>query len=70
MAGGATIVLLVVLQESRMTVSAIVPATAHNNLSRLPWIHRISFEFHTNREYAQKPRKITKLFFGVSYMPV
>jgi hypothetical protein len=62
MLGGATIVRLVVLQESRMTASATAPPAPHNKLSRLPWNHRASLEPNTNREYAQNQKKITKHF--------
>src|SRR5262245_50567822 len=61
--GGARIVRLVVLHESKITVRATPPPAPHNTVSRLPWIHRVSLEFHTNREYAQKQKKITTHFF-------
>ena len=64
MLGGARIVRLVVLQESKITASATAPPAPHNKLSRLPWIHRVSLEPHTNREYAQKQKKMTTHFFG------
>src|SRR6266516_4275973 len=64
MLGGARIVRLVVLQESRMTASAQAPPAPHNRLSRLPWIHRMSLELHTNREYAQKRETLTTHFSG------
>ena len=65
MLGGATIVRLVVLQESRITVSATDPPAPHKKVSRLPWTHRVGLESHTNREYAQKGKRNTKYFFGV-----
>jgi len=65
MLGGATIVRLVVLQESKITASATAPPAPQKKLSRLPWIHRVSLEPHTNREYAHKNKKITNHFFGV-----
>ena len=37
-----------------MTASATAPPAPHNKLSRLPWIHRVRLEFHTDGEYAQK----------------
>src|SRR6187551_284279 len=64
MLGGATIVRLVVLQESKITASATAPPAPHKKLSRLPWIHRVVLEPHTNREYAQKRKNITTHFFG------
>ena len=64
MLGGARIVRLVVLQESKITASATAPPAPQNKLSRLPWIHRVSLEAHTNREYAQKTKKLTTHFFG------
>ena len=63
MLGGARIVRLVVLQESKITASAAPPPALHNKLSRLPWIHRVSLERHTNGEYAQKQKMITTHFF-------
>ena len=63
MLGGARIVRLVVLHESKMTASATAPPAPHNKLSRLPWIHRVSLEAHTNREYAQKQKTITTHFY-------
>src|SRR5436190_13356801 len=62
--GGARIVRLVVLQESRITASATAPPAPHNKLSTLPWIHRVSLEPHTNGEYAQKQKIMTTHFFG------
>jgi hypothetical protein len=64
MLGGARIVRLVVLQESKITASATAPPAPHNKLSRLPRIHRISLERHTNGEYAQKREMLTTHFFG------
>jgi len=64
MLGGARIVRLVVLQESKITASATAPPAPQNKLSRLPWIHRVSLEPHTNGEYAQKTEKMTTHFFG------
>jgi len=66
MLGGARIVRLVVLQESRITVSATAPPALHKKVSRLPWIHRVSLEPHTNREYVQKQKTVTTHFFGFS----
>jgi len=54
MLGGARIVRVVVLQESKITASAAAPPALHKKVSRLPWTHRVSLETHTNREYAQK----------------
>ena len=62
--GGARIVRLVVLQESKITASATAPPAPHNKLSRLPPIHRVSLERHTNSEYAQKTKMLTTHFFG------
>jgi hypothetical protein len=71
MLGGARIVRVVVLHESKITANATAPPAPHNKLSRLPWIHRVSLEHNTNREYAQKQKKITKHFFSAfSYTPV
>src|SRR6266511_2786680 len=64
MLGGARIVRFVVLQESRMTASATAPPAPHNTVSRLPRIHRVSLECHTNGEYAQKTKTLTTHFFG------
>ena len=47
MLGGARIVLFVVLQESRITVSATPPPTAQQSFSRLPLSHRVSLECST-----------------------
>jgi len=66
MLGGARIVRLVVLQESKMTATATAPPPLHNKVSRLLWIHRVSLEPHTNREYAQKQKLMTTHFFGLS----
>ena len=63
MLGGARIVRLVVLQESKITASATAPPTPQNKLSRLPWIHRVSLEPHTNGEYAQKQKIVATHFF-------
>jgi hypothetical protein len=62
--GGARIVWFVVLQESRITASAAVPPTPHSSFSRLPWIHRVSLECHTDGEYCQKHKTVTTHFFG------
>src|SRR4249919_2601824 len=63
MLGGARIVRLVVLQESKITASATAPPAPQNKLSRLPWIHRVSLEHHTNSEYAQKQKIVATHFF-------
>ena len=47
-----------------MTASATAPPAPHNKLSRLPRMHRVILEPHTNREYAQKQKIITKHFFA------
>ena len=52
-----------VLQESKITASATAPPAPQNKLSRLPWIHRVSLEPHTNGEYAQKQKIVTTHFF-------
>src|SRR6516165_3825468 len=65
MLGGARIVRLVVLQESKITASATAPPAPHNKLSRLAWIHRVTLEPHTDGEYAQKPEPLTTHFFGL-----
>src|SRR5207247_5054486 len=70
MLGGARIVRLVVLQESKMTATATAPPALHNKLSRLPWIHRVSLERHTDGEYAHKQKLMTTHFFGLSIRPV
>jgi hypothetical protein len=57
---------VVVLQESKITASATAPPAPHNKLSRLPWIHRVSLEPHTEGEYAQKQKIITTHFFRFS----
>src|SRR4029453_4576024 len=63
MLGGARIVRLVVLQESRINASATAPPAPHNRLSRLPRIHRVSLEPHTKGEYAQREKIVTTHFF-------
>jgi hypothetical protein len=71
MLGGARIVRLVVLQESKITASATAPPAPHNTVSRLPWIHRVSLEPHTNREYAQMRKNLTTHFFRLfSWWPI
>ena len=64
MLGGARIVRLVVLQESKITASATAPPAVHRKVSRLPWTHRVSLEPNTNREYAQKQKIVTTHFWG------
>src|SRR5204862_6389160 len=64
MLGGARIVRLVVLQDRRTTISATAPPALHQNVSRLPWTHRVIPERHTNREYAQRQKSFTTHFFG------
>src|SRR4029077_21120752 len=64
MLGGARIVRLVLLQESKISATATAPPAPQSRFSRLPWIHRVSLEPHTNREYAQKQKIITTHFFG------
>jgi len=64
MLGGARIVRLVVLQESKITASATAPPAPHNKVSRLPWTHRVSLDPRTDGEFAQKQKKITTHFFG------
>src|SRR5262245_42724675 len=66
MLGGARIVRLVVLQESKITADAIAPPAPHKKVSRLPWTHRANLETRTNREYAQKFQTVTTHFFGNS----
>ena len=66
MLGGARIVRLVVLQESKITASATAPPAPQNKLSRLTRIHRVSLERLTNGEYAQKQKLMTTHFFGFS----
>ena len=71
MLGGARIVRLVVLQESKITASATAPPAPQNKLSRLPRIHRVSLEPHTNGEYAQKQKIDDNAFFQVfSWWPI
>ena|ERR1051325_8431310 len=67
MLGGAKIVRLVVLQESRITASATAPPAPHRKLSRLLRTHRVSLEPHTDGEYAQKRKIVTMHFFRFSY---
>ncbi len=64
MLGGARIVRFVVLQESRITASAAVPPTPHKIFSRLPWIHRVGLEYHTNTKCCQKLGNSTTHFYG------
>src|SRR5215471_20452301 len=70
MLGGARIVRLVVLQESRTTASAKAPPAPHSRVSRLPRTHRVSLECHTSCEYAQKKKNLTTHFFGFSFLLV
>jgi hypothetical protein len=64
MLGGARIVRFAVLQESRTTASAAIPPTPHSSFSRLPWIHRVNLECHTDGEYCKKDKILTTHFFG------
>ena len=64
MLGGAKIVRVVVLQESKMTASAAVPPVPHKIFSRLPRTHRASLECHTKGECCQKPQMPTTHFYG------
>src|SRR2546430_3222101 len=50
--GGARMVRLVVLQESKITASATAPPAPHNRLSRLSSTHRLMLELHTKVESA------------------
>jgi hypothetical protein len=70
MLGGARIVRLVVLQESKITASATAPPAPHKKVSRLPWIHRVTLECHTDGEYAQEKKIMTTHFFGFSFLLV
>jgi hypothetical protein len=70
MLGGATIVRLVVLQERKINASAIAPPAPQSRFSRLQWIHRVTLEPHTNREYAQKQKTMTTHFFSFSFLLV
>src|SRR5438270_9125826 len=67
MLGGARIVRLVVLQESRISASATAPPAPHKKVSRLPRTHRVNPEPRTNREYAQKRKIMTTHFFAVCW---
>src|ERR1700719_20164 len=67
MLGGARIVLFVVLQESRITASAAVPPVPHKIFSRLPWIHRVSLECHTDTECGERASMLTTHFYGKSF---
>jgi hypothetical protein len=53
-----------------MTASATAPAAPHNKASRLPWMHRVSLEYHTDGEYAQKQKNLTTHFFRSSFLLV
>jgi hypothetical protein len=64
MLGGARIVRSVVLQESRMTASAAVPPAPQSSSSRLPWIHRVNLECHTDTECREKTNVPTTHFYG------
>ena len=68
--GGARIVRLVVLQESKITASAKAPPAPHNKRSRLPSTQRPTLEYCTDGEYAQKPGKIPPHLFGFSFLLV
>ena len=70
MLGGARIVRLVVLQESKITAIATAPPALHNKPSRLTCIDRVSLEAHTNRDYAQKKKIISTHFFRFSLLQV
>src|ERR1700719_3323507 len=65
MLGGARIVLLVVLHESRITVSATPPPTTHQSFSRLPWIHRVSLECSTTDAVLRQRPDVTTHFYGI-----
>jgi hypothetical protein len=67
MLGGARMVRLVVLQESRIRASATTPPAPHNRLSRLPSTHRPTLEYRTDGEYAQKKDNTTTHFFEFSF---
>ena len=54
-----------VLQESRITVSAAVPPSAHNSFSRLPWSHRVCLRCRT-AENCQNQKFLATHFFGKS----
>ena len=68
--GGARIVRLVVLQESKITASAKAPPAPHKKRSRLPSTQRPTLEYRTESEYAQKPGKIPPHLFGFSFLLV
>ena len=68
--GGARIVRLVVLQESKMTASATAAPAPHNKRSRLPSTQRPTLEYRTDSEYARKQEKIPTHFFGFSFLLV
>lgn len=72
MLGGARIARFVsnVLQESRITASATIPPTPQNSFSRLPLIHRVSLECHTDCKYYQKHEIVTMHFFGKICVPI
>ena len=70
MLGGARIVRLVVLQESKMTASATAAPAPHNKRSRLPSTQRPTLEYRTDSEYARKQEKIPTHFFGFSFLLV
>src|SRR5947207_2774183 len=53
----------------RIVASATAHPAAHNKLSRLQWIHRVSLERHTDGEYAHKQKLMTTHFFGFSIRP-
>lgn len=70
MVGGATIVRLVVLQESRTRVSATAPPAPQNKLSRLLQIHRLTLEDRTDAEYAKRHETVSSFFEMFGNTPV
>jgi hypothetical protein len=64
MPGGASKVRFVSkeLQESKITVSATPPPTAHQSFSRLPWTHRVNLECSTAGSVARSSTHRLRIF--------
>lgn len=64
MLGGARIARSVVLQESRITLSAAPPPTTHQSFSGLPRTHRVNLVYHTLRTLNRSLLDWLRIFTG------